>query len=267
MGSAQVQGMLWGAAAHDWAAFQEASSLPLWTEVLRAAGAGHGMSILDAGCGAGGASVLAAQLGCRVTGADVSGPLLTIARQRLPAARFEEAEIEMLPFATGSFDAVIAVNSLIYASDMPAAVGELARVTAPSGKVVVTTWGSPQECDVSDVLKAVGRVLPDKPPGGGPFAISSPEALNQLLSQAGLQPQCHGETKCDFTYENFEICWRAFSSAGPMQGAIRAVGDELVRNTVERAVRPFTTESGSVILQNVFLWTAGEQQRQGTETT
>jgi hypothetical protein len=48
MGSAQVQGMLWGAAAQDWAAFQEATSMPLWTDVLRAAGAGHGIRILDA---------------------------------------------------------------------------------------------------------------------------------------------------------------------------------------------------------------------------
>src|SRR5262245_39562136 len=124
MGSAQVQGMLWGAAAQDWAAFQESSSLPLWTDVLKAARAGHGVKILDAGCGAGGASVLAAQLGCQVTGADASPPLLTIARQRLPAARFEETDIETLPFASGAFEAVIAVNSVLYASDMRTAVKE-----------------------------------------------------------------------------------------------------------------------------------------------
>jgi SAM-dependent methyltransferase len=257
MGSAQVQGMLWGAAAQDWAAFQEATSMPLWTDVLRAAGAGHGIRILDAGCGAGGASVLAAQLGCNVTGADASPALLTIARQRLPAARFEEADIEALPFADGAFDAVIAVNSVMYASDMGAAVGELARVTAPGGKVVIASWGPPEKCDVADVLKAVGKTLPDKPPGGGPFALSTPDALNNLLSQAGLKPHEHGETKCDFTYQNFEVCWRAFSSAGPVQGAIRAVGNEVVRSAIERAVRSFTTESGSVILQNVFAWASG----------
>jgi SAM-dependent methyltransferase len=231
--------MLWGAAAQDWAAFQEATSMPLWTDVLRAAGAGHGIRILDAGCGAGARGV-AAQLGCQVTGADASPALLTIARQRLPAARFEEADIEALPFADGAFDAVIAVNSVMYASAMGAAVGELARVTAPGGKVVITSWGPPEKCDVADVLKAVGNTLPDKPPGGGPFALSAPDALNNLLSQAGLRPHGHGETKCDFTYQNFEVCWRAFSSAGPVQGAIRAVGNEVVRSAIERAVRGFT---------------------------
>ena len=181
MGSAQVQGMLWGAAAQDWAAFQEATSMPLWTDVLRAAGAGHGIRILDAGCGAGGASVLAAQLGCNVTGADASPALLTIARQRLPAARFEEADIEALPFADGVFDAVLSVNSVMYASDMGAAVKELARVTAPGGRVVITSWGPPEKRDVAGVFEASGKTVPNKPP-----------------SQAGFQPYRHGDTKNEF---------------------------------------------------------------------
>ena len=110
MGSAEMQGALWGAAAEDWTAHQEASSLPLWRDVLQAVGAGPGVKLLDAGCGAGGACVEAAKLGCEVTGVDASRALLAVARHQLPGARFEEADLEALPFGHSAFDAVIAVN-------------------------------------------------------------------------------------------------------------------------------------------------------------
>jgi SAM-dependent methyltransferase len=120
MGSAEMQGALWGASARDWAALQEASSIPLWKDVLQAAGAGPGVRILDAGCGAGGACVEAAKLRCEVTGVDASDALLSVAREKLPDARFEQADLESLPFADSAFDGTIAVNSIMYVADMGA---------------------------------------------------------------------------------------------------------------------------------------------------
>lgn len=52
MGSASVQGQLWGVAAQDWAQAQEQSVLPLFGAVLDAAGVTTGTRLLDAGCGA-----------------------------------------------------------------------------------------------------------------------------------------------------------------------------------------------------------------------
>ena len=79
MGSATVQGQLWGRAAHDWAELQEPLAAPLWEAMLAAAGVGPGTRVLDAGCGAGGASVLAASRGARVNGLDAAAALLAIA--------------------------------------------------------------------------------------------------------------------------------------------------------------------------------------------
>jgi hypothetical protein len=70
MGSAGVHGQLWGKAAHDWAELQEPTSAPLWEAMLDAAAVGPGTRVLDAGCGAGGASILAASRGARVNGLD-----------------------------------------------------------------------------------------------------------------------------------------------------------------------------------------------------
>jgi SAM-dependent methyltransferase len=259
MGSAEIQGALWGAAPRDWAAHQESTSLPLWSDVLQAAGAAPGVKILDAGCGAGGACVEAAKLGCEVTGVDASPAMLAVARERTPEARFEEADLESLPFDDSAFDAVIAVNSVLYAADAAQAMKELARITRSSGHVVITTWGRPEACEMRDVFGAVVSALPAKPPGGGPFALSAPGTLEGLLTNAGLKVVAQGESRCDFSYPGFEVCWRAMASAGPLRGAMNAVGEAKVRDAVAAAVKGYTDGSGVITLHNTFIWAAGER--------
>jgi len=257
MGSAEIQGVLWGAAPRDWATYQEAASLQLWSDVLKAVGAAPGVKILDAGCGAGGACVEAAKLGCEVTGVDASRAMLEVARERAPEARFKEADLESLPFDDYAFDAVIAVNSVLYAADAAQAMKELARVTRSSGQVAITTWGQPEACEMRDVFGAVVNTLPAKPPGGGPFALSAPGTLEGLLTNAGLKVVAQGEGRCDFSYPDFEVCWRAMSSAGPLRGAMNAVGEAKVRAAVGAAVKGYTDGSGLITLHNTFIWAAG----------
>lgn len=52
MGSATLQGHLWGGAAHTWADLQEPLSVPVWQAMLDVAGVGPGTRLLDAACGA-----------------------------------------------------------------------------------------------------------------------------------------------------------------------------------------------------------------------
>ena len=137
MGSATVQGQLWGARARDWAAYTEQVSLPLFGAVLDAARVTPGTRLLDAGCGAGLLSLLASLRGAKVSALDASAALLAIVRERIPAADVHEGDLEALPFADGTFDAVAAVNSLFYAANMDTAMRELVRVTRPGGIVVL----------------------------------------------------------------------------------------------------------------------------------
>ena len=149
MGSATVQGQLWGARAQDWAAYTEQVSLPLFGAVLDAARVTPGARLLDAGCGAGLLALLASLRGAQVSAVDASAALLDIARQRIPAADVRQGDLEALPFADSTFDAVTAVNSLFYAAHMDSAMRELVRVVRPGGRVVVTAWGPPRALPVS----------------------------------------------------------------------------------------------------------------------
>src|SRR5918912_1579753 len=157
MGSAPVQGQLWGKHAEDYATYLEQAGLPLYGAVLDAARVTPGTRLLDAGCGAGLLALLASLRGARVSALDASAALLDIVRARVPEADVREGDLEALPFADASFDAVTAVNSIFYAADMAAAMRELARVVRSGGRVVATVWGPPERCEfLATALSAVG---------------------------------------------------------------------------------------------------------------
>ncbi len=81
MGSAEVQGELWGRAAEDWAHVQEAQHAPFFEALLTAVRVAEGVRFFDAGCGGGFASLLAERQGAVVSGLDASGPLIDIAQE------------------------------------------------------------------------------------------------------------------------------------------------------------------------------------------
>jgi SAM-dependent methyltransferase len=263
MGSATIQGQLWGARAQDWAAYVEQMCLPLFGAALDAARVTVGTRLLDAGCGAGLLSVLASFRGAQVIALDASPGLLAIARQRLPGGDVREGDLETLPFADASFDAVTAVNSVFYAADMTAAMRELVRVARRGGRVVVTAWGPPEKCEfLAAVMPGLGPLMPPPPPGAlppHPGALSEPGALAGILKGAGLRVVEEGEVACPFVFPSIEAWWRGNASAGVNQAAIAHSGEAAVRAVYANASRAHMRSDGSVRYNNVFLWAAGER--------
>lgn len=258
MPSGEHQGRLWNTAPRDWAERQEPFCRPLWQDTLAALRLKAGQHVFDAGCGGGGASVLAARLGYVVTGLDASPGLLEIARERLPHSTFVVGDLEQLPFPDQHFDAALAANSIIFAEDIRRALAELRRVVRPGGRIAVTSWGKPELCEMRGVFSAVAGALPQRPSGGGPFAWSADGALRLLLQEAGLAVLVEGGSQCDFQYADFEAFWRAQTSAGNYQPALQAIGPERLRRAVAQALQPFTLHDGTIALRNVYGWAVGQ---------
>lgn len=263
MGSATIQGKLWGARAQDWAARTEQVGLPLFGAALDAARVTDGTRLLDAGCGAGLLALLAHLRGAQVSAFDASPGLLEVARQRMPGVDVREGDIEALPYADASFDAVIAVNSVFYAADMAAAMRELVRVARPGARVVVTAWGPPEKCEfLGAVMPGLAPLMPPPPPGAQaphPGALSAPGALAAVLEEAGLRVVEEGEVSCPFVFPSTEASWRANASAGVNQAAIAHSGEAAVRAVYADADRAHMRADGSIRYENVFLWVAGER--------
>jgi SAM-dependent methyltransferase len=219
--------------------------------MLDAAAVGPGTRVLDAGCGAGGASVLAAGRGAHVNGLDAAEALLAIARARVPDADFRAGDLETLPYADGTFDAILAADVLPYVADPAAALRELWRVCMPGGRVVIAIWGTPDECEQRAIVAAVREILP-RPLDAQPFALSAPGVLDALVAQAGLVVLGGGMVKCPCAYPDRETAWQAQVSTGPLQAALRVVGVPQLKAAVLRALASYTIATGSVRLENHF---------------
>lgn len=119
-------------------------------EVGRVVGAEdiRGASVLDIGCGAGGAAIaLAEGLGAGyVTGIDVEDGVLDRART-LVAARGLTGRIGLvkvvpgpLPFPPESFDVVFSKDAIVHVADKAALMAEVFRVLKPEGRFVASDW-------------------------------------------------------------------------------------------------------------------------------
>lgn len=101
--------------------------------------------ILDAGCGPGQFTIAAAERlpATQMDGIDLAPAMIAIAERRAaasPAAarlRFQVADVARLPFADGTFDAVLTTGSIKHWPDPVAGLRELHRVLAPGGRAFV----------------------------------------------------------------------------------------------------------------------------------
>jgi SAM-dependent methyltransferase len=89
--------------------------------------------VLEAGCGEGRVTRDLAARGHAVTALDASPTLVAAAAERDPAGSYAVGDVEALPFGDASFDLVVAYNVLMDVADMPRAIAEIGRVTAPGG--------------------------------------------------------------------------------------------------------------------------------------
>ncbi|RPI60738.1 MAG: class I SAM-dependent methyltransferase [Planctomycetaceae bacterium] len=94
-----------------------------------------GGTLLDVGCGRGRNAELFRRLGMDVTGIDLDESSLASARQSYPLVKFQTGDIQALPFADETFDAVFSFSVLQYV-DWPAAIRQCRRVLKPGGKAV-----------------------------------------------------------------------------------------------------------------------------------
>jgi SAM-dependent methyltransferase len=253
MGSAEMQGKLWGPGARDWSELNEPACAPFYEAVFDAIAVGPGMGLLDAGCGGGFALQLAAKRGATVTGFDACAPLLDIARERVPGADIRQGDLESLPFADHAFDAITAFNSVQYAADPAAALRELRRVARPGARVGILTWGAPERCESRVILAAIGGLLPPPPPGaGGPFALSVPGKLEQLAATAGLAPEQADEVPTPLIYPDLDTAVRTQLSSGPARLAIEHAGEPSVREALAAAFAGSRQPDGSYRQDNSF---------------
>ncbi|MEV4502860.1 SAM-dependent methyltransferase [Streptomyces klenkii] len=102
-----------------------------------------GDRVLDVGCGLGAPAIqLAHEYGVQITGVNISTRQVAEARARAAGladqVTFRVGDYSSLDFPDGSFDAVVAMESLVYVSDLGHTLGGLHRVMRPGGRLSLT---------------------------------------------------------------------------------------------------------------------------------
>jgi SAM-dependent methyltransferase len=145
-----------------------------------------GVRLLDVACGTGGLSVhLARVTGCDATGIDLEESGLDKGRKLSrdagleTRARFARVDAgRRLPFAGGSFDAVVCIDALNHLAGRAAVFAEWARVLVPGGRLLFTDPVTITGIVSSPELATRSSI--------GYFEFTPPGEDERLLAAAGL---------------------------------------------------------------------------------
>ena len=175
--------------------------LPAAEHVVARAGIEEGQAVLDLGTGTGNAALLAARAGATVTAVDPSPRLLSLARERVGAGRFELASAEDLPFADQSFDRVLSLFAVIFSEQPDKAAEEITRTLKPTGKALITAWeprgGHNEALRIlgTEAAKAAGATRER-------FGWGEPENVTALFAPAAVDVQ-RAELSFDLSAEDY----------------------------------------------------------------
>jgi ubiquinone/menaquinone biosynthesis C-methylase UbiE len=172
---------------YDIGLVQRLTYRPVHDAVLSAIRARAPRSILDVGCGTG---LLTARLrrslpGARVVGCDFSTGMLRRAAHRDgdgngDGPRWVRADAQRLPFAGGSFDAIVCTEAFHWFPDQDVATREFFRVLGPNGSLLVALVNPPVEL-VSDAVHRGSQLL------GEPLYWPTQAAMRRRVEAAGFR--------------------------------------------------------------------------------
>lgn len=260
MSTKEAQGKLWSVAPQYWSTYFEPFFIPIYKEVLRKIEPAGNSLLLDAGCGSGLFSHMAIASGAEVIGVDAAPGLLEVARERNPGNNFLEEDLESLPFASGSFDVVTGFNSFQYAGNFTNALAEAKRVLKDGGKLVIGIWDKPEKSQATNILKAIGSLLPPPPAGTpGPFALSEEGKIEQILQSLSLKLVHKTTISCPFIYYNLNDGMKSFMGTGPAAAAMNHVNEKIVQQIIAKALQPYHLTEELYHLENSFLLFVAEK--------
>lgn len=124
-----------------------------------------GSRMLDVACGSGQLALVAARRGIQVTGVDIATNSIEAARGRARHegldAEFDEGDAEALPYADGSFDAVVTMYGAMFAPRPELVASEMLRVARPGGLIAMANWTA--EGFIGKMFRAISKFI--APPG------------------------------------------------------------------------------------------------------
>jgi len=240
----------WNASAGPtWVALQEiieAQLRDLGLAAIETLAPRQGERLIDIGCGCGDTTLeLARRVGPSgaVLGADISRPMLDVARGRAKAltlaqATFAEADAQTQAFepADGAFSRF----GVMFFADPPAAFANIKRALKPGGRLVFICWRSVAENPwMTAPMAAAAHLLPPPAPpvpgAPGPFAFADAHYLRGVLDAGGFGSISIEPCDRKIGWANVDTAVHAALNLGPLGAILR--DNPALREPVTATVR------------------------------
>lgn len=222
--------------------FVPAIGEPLAVELVARAALQDGERVLDVACGTGVVARLAGErvgAGGSVVGLDPNPGMLAAARSVTPEAsgiEWRQAGAESMPFPDGAFDVVLCQLGLQFVPDKRSALGEMRRVLAPGGRLVLNVVG-PTPGPFAVLGEALARHVGSEARAfvGAIFSLHDTAELQRLLAASGFRDAAiAAQTRSLRLPPPQDFLWQYVVST-PLAGAVARV-DEERRAALEREV-------------------------------
>lgn len=242
-----------GKAAAAWVAYQaqmDALLAPLSDPAIVRAAARAGEQVLDIGCGCGATTLSLGSAGAKVTGIDISAPMLEVARQRASAmvssAQFVLADASAYAFKP-EHDLLFSRFGVMFFADATAAFANLRSALKASGRFTFICWRAPALNPWMAIpMAAAAPFLPQTPPldprAPGPFAFADRDYLTSVLSGAGFKQAAIEDLKENLVVgSNIDEAMNFTSRVGPLSRPLAAM-DDATRDQALAALRKVLTQ-------------------------
>jgi SAM-dependent methyltransferase len=258
-----------GEAGQSWARNQEVLDrmmAPLDELVIRRAEITSSDRVLDVGCGCGASSMAIANRGARVTGIDVSGPMLAVAQNKTlqdPQVEFLLADALTHKFRSG-YSLLFSRFGVMFFADPVAAFSNLAGSLTADGRLCFICWRNVLENEwITVPMMAALPFLPEmepSPPGApGPFAFAEKDHIQDILENAGF-------TDIEITPENQRLNVSSdndinkaidfYENLGPLAKPLSSLDGskkEQALESVKTAIEPFFVGDGLTLDSAVWI--------------
>lgn len=255
----------WSRIATGYDEYVTPTHLSIATEGVTRAGLRPGDRFLDVAAGSGALSIPAARLGAEVVATDISPVMVERLQARAEAEGLEKVTARVmdghaLDFEDDTFDVAGSQFGVMLFPDLPRALGEMARVVKPGGRVLMNAYGPPAEIEfLGFFLGAMKAAIPgftglpsDPPPLE--FQVAHPAKLEAALAGAGLRDVQVETTTETLEFGSADDLWNWVSNSNPIgAGLVAGMTDDQraeVREVLSGMLRERAQGNGVAVLTN-----------------
>jgi ubiquinone/menaquinone biosynthesis C-methylase UbiE len=194
-------------------------------------------------------AMAAALPGARIVASDLNQPMLdrAAAMQKNGQVTWRQADAQALPFADGSFDAVVCQFGAMFFPDRVQAYREARRVLRPGGQFLFSAWDEISRNEFADTItQSLGRLFPDNFPR---FLARTPHGYHdRTMIRTHLREAGFADVEIDAVEERSRAATPrdaaiAFCQGTPLRNEIEARNpdglDDATRVAAEELARRF----------------------------